>query len=63
MLFRSAFRERLGSKNLLPANDSDVMWNFEKFLVGRDGTVVARFSPDVTPDHPALKAAIEKVLG
>lgn len=59
----TAFRERLGSKNLLPANDSDVMWNFEKFLVGRDGTVVARFSPDVTPDHPALQAAIEKALG
>ena len=29
---------------------SDITWNFEKFLVGRDGTVVARFPPMTTPE-------------
>ena len=31
----------------------DVQWNFEKFLVGRDGTVIDRFSPMVTPEQIA----------
>jgi glutathione peroxidase len=39
----------------------DVKWNFEKFLVGPDGSV-ARFRPQVTPDDPALVAAIEAQL-
>jgi glutathione peroxidase len=30
---------------------SDITWNFEKFLVGRDGTVLARWSPMTTPDE------------
>lgn len=30
---------------------SDITWNFEKFLVGRDGTVVARWSPMTTPEE------------
>ncbi|CAE6894492.1 MULTISPECIES: glutathione peroxidase [Pseudomonas] len=41
----------------------DITWNFEKFLVGQDGRVLARFSPRTTPDDPALIAAIEKSLG
>ena len=40
----------------------DVAWNFEKFLVGRDGTVVARFKSGVTPDDKELKEAIEAAL-
>ena len=40
----------------------DVTWNFEKFLIGRDGQVAARFSPDTTPDDPALLAAIDQEL-
>jgi glutathione peroxidase len=40
----------------------DIRWNFEKFLVARDGTVT-RFSPMVTPEDPALVAAIESALG
>ena len=39
-----------------------VLWNFEKFLVGRDGRVVARFAPDVTADDPRLRAAIDAAL-
>ncbi len=36
----------------------DVIWNFEKFLVAADGTVIARFSPVVTPDDPDLVDAV-----
>jgi len=39
----------------------DVQWNFEKFLVARDGAVT-RFRPLVTPDDPQLVAAIERAL-
>ena len=39
--------------------DGDIRWNFEKFLVGRDGTVVARFHPKTAPEDPALVAAVE----
>ncbi|MEB3320068.1 MAG: glutathione peroxidase [Cyanobium sp.] len=39
-----------------------VAWNFEKFLVGRDGTVLARFKSAVEPDSAVLKAAIEAAL-
>ena len=38
----------------------DVEWNFEKFLVGKDGTVIARFKSGVTPED--LKSAIEAAL-
>ena len=39
----------------------EIRWNFEKFLVGRDGTIT-RFSPMVTPEDPTLVAAIEAAL-
>ncbi|MGE6332700.1 glutathione peroxidase [Stenotrophomonas sp. NPDC077659] len=37
-------------------------WNFHKYLVGRDGRVIAQFASKVTPDDPQLKAAIDKAL-
>ncbi len=40
----------------------DVAWNFEKFLVGRDGTVISRFKSGVAPDSAELKGAIEAAL-
>lgn len=40
----------------------DIQWNFEKFLVGKDGAVVARFRPRTEPDDPAVTSAIEKLL-
>lgn len=39
-----------------------VTWNFEKFLVGRDGEIVARFAPGVEPDAPEVVGAIEDAL-
>jgi glutathione peroxidase len=40
----------------------DITWNFEKFLVGKNGAVLARFSPRTAPDDAAVIAAIEKAL-
>ena len=39
-----------------------ILWNFEKFLIDRRGNVVARFSPEITPDDPAVITAIEYAL-
>lgn len=41
---------------------ADITWNFEKFLVGRDGKVAARFSPKTVPEAPEVVAAIEAAL-
>ncbi|MFK0086853.1 glutathione peroxidase [Pseudomonas sp. NPDC090755] len=41
----------------------DITWNFEKFLVGQDGRVLARFSPRTAPDDATVVQAIEKALG
>ena len=40
----------------------DVKWNFGKFLIGRDGRIVKRFEPKVTPDSPEVAQAIETAL-
>jgi glutathione peroxidase len=40
----------------------DVQWNFEKFLIAGDGTVVARFEPMITPDDPRVIQALEELL-
>ena len=48
-----------GKASPFPGN---VRWNFEKFLVGRDGTVLARFAADTEPDSPEVIKAIEHAL-
>lgn len=50
---------------LIEQSDSkaEVAWNFEKFLVGRDGKLAGRFSSKVEPLSAELKSAIEKALG
>ena len=45
-----------------PATAGDVKWNFTKFLVGKDGKVIARFESAVTPESPEVTNAIEKAL-
>ena len=57
-----AFRDRLKGFGMTPNQDPDVLWNFEKFLVGKNGEVVARFAPTMTPDDPAVVAAIDAEL-
>lgn len=58
----SGFYERMASKGRAPLYVDDILWNFEKFLIGRDGQVIGRFSPDMTPDSPQLVAAIKGAL-
>ncbi|MDG2383320.1 MAG: glutathione peroxidase [Pirellulaceae bacterium] len=45
-----------------PKGAGKVSWNFEKFLIDRDGKVVARFQPGLKPDDPKVIAEIEKSL-
>lgn len=42
--------------------EPEILWNFEKFVVGRDGKVTARFSPDTVAGDPALVGVVEKEL-
>lgn len=42
--------------------DGDIRWNFEKFVIDREGNIVARFHPKTAPDAPEVIAAIESVL-
>jgi glutathione peroxidase len=42
--------------------DGDIRWNFEKFLVSRDGEILERFSPMVEPENADVVGAIEKAL-
>lgn len=56
------FRERLKGYGIEPNPVPDVLWNFEKFVIGRDGRVVGRFSPDVTADDPRLLETIQTAL-
>jgi glutathione peroxidase len=45
-----------------PKFAGEIKWNFNKFLVGKSGEVLARFEPKVEPTSPEVKAAIEKAL-
>ena len=57
-----AFRENLRGYGNTPNPEPEVLWNFEKVLIARDGTIAARFAPATKPDDPALVAAIETEL-
>ncbi len=59
----SDFKAKLRGFGVDLGDSKDIAWNFEKFLVDREGNVVARFAPDVAPDDPQLVAAIEDALG
>ncbi len=58
----SAMRTRLEGFGIATGGPGEVLWNFEKFLVGRDGQVKARFAPDTAPDDPRLVAALDAAL-
>lgn len=55
-------RSKLEGMQLVAPGERGVLWNFEKFLVGRHGEVAVRFAPDVAPNDPALVAAIDREL-
>jgi glutathione peroxidase len=52
----------LADKGQNPKTGGDIQWNFTKFLIGRDGKILARFAPGVAPEDPALVTAVEKAL-
>lgn len=54
--------EWLTDQRTRPAPSGSIKWNFEKFLIGQDGKVLARFDTSVTPDTPELVNAIEEAL-
>jgi glutathione peroxidase len=56
------FREKLKGYGMTPNPEPEVLWNFEKFLIAKDGTVAARFAPTTAPDDPELVTAIEAEL-
>ena len=49
--------------DLKPKGSGSVKWNFEKFLIDREGQAVARFDPRTSPDDETIVAEIEKLLG
>lgn len=55
-------REKLKGYGIETLPEPEILWNFEKFLVNRQGQVVRRFSPDTQPDAPELVAAIKAEL-
>jgi glutathione peroxidase len=55
-------RKALVGYGITPNPPPEVVWNFEKFLVNRHGSIVDRFAPDVVPDDPMIVAAIESAL-
>lgn len=52
------FEERLKGYGQTRENSTDILWNFEKFLIGKDGEIVARISPDVVAEDARI---LEKV--
>ncbi len=58
----SGLASKLKGLGLLSGGPADILWNFEKFLIGRDGEIVARFAPDVKPEDPMVIEAIEALL-
>jgi glutathione peroxidase len=59
---REPLYQHLTTQKSEPDGAGDVAWNFAKFVIGKDGQVLARFSPKVAPNAPEVTAAIEKAL-
>jgi glutathione peroxidase len=57
-----SMRERLAKHGIQPGADTDVTWNFEKFVIDRKGRVIARFAPDITADDPRLTKVLDDAL-
>ncbi|GAB7553378.1 glutathione peroxidase [Novosphingobium resinovorum] len=55
-------KEKFKGYGMTPNDDPEVLWNFEKFLIARDGSVAGRFAPGTAPQDPLLVGAIEAEL-
>jgi len=60
---RELMEASIRSHNAEPPPRPELIWNFEKFIVSRDGEVVNRFAPNVEPEAAAVAEAIETALG
>lgn len=56
------FEGKLKGYGVTRERPNDILWNFEKFLIGRDGRVIARFNPDIAPDDAMVTGAVEQAL-
>lgn len=56
------FEAKLKGYGSARATEGEVLWNFEKFLIGKNGTVVARFAPDLTAEDARLVERVEAEL-
>jgi glutathione peroxidase len=57
---KDGMRDALRGHGMEPTEDPDVLWNFEKFLIGKDGSVVERYAPTTKPED--LEKDVEKAL-
>ena len=57
------FETKLKGYGSTRSTPGEVLWNFEKFLVGKNGEIAARFAPDVTAEDERLVARVEEELG
>jgi glutathione peroxidase len=60
---RSPLYQWLTEQDVGPDGSGDIVWNFGKFVVGPNGELVARFSPQVEPEDPKLLQTVESALG
>ncbi len=59
---KTALYQYLTDEQANPSTGGEIKWNFTKFLIGRDGRILARFEPAVTPEDPSLTSAVDKAL-
>jgi glutathione peroxidase len=59
---QSKFEQQLVEYGEVRENPKDILWNFEKFLISRDGKIMGRYSPEMNPQDQILVQAIEKAL-
>jgi len=60
--FQASIYKFLTDKKTNPKFHGVIKWNFEKFLIGKKGTVLARFDPETTPDNPLIINSIKGAL-
>ena len=60
--FQASIYKFLTDEKTNPEFHGIIKWNFEKFLIGKNGTILARFDPEITPDDPVISNSIEEAL-
>ncbi len=60
--YKASIYKFLTEKETNPKFYGEIKWNFEKFLIGKDGTILARFDPNTDPLNPAIFDKIESAL-